>query len=548
MKMIQIKHFYQTTASIILISFALIELAYSFKIDRSRNIRHEDGEADSDRQLVMVARNADIFSADDDHHSNEKIDGEGGQFKIFNVNGKLYNAKYRAREQNLPVMMMVDHDQIKQVVDGGACVHDVFYDLDNHATFTISRYRYHTADKKSKSKESISLRGNILTSEGELVLEPYLPGDGEISAVNYKVIDEHVGGGLTKIYRRSYDRFKEGLGQKHYRHANEVQTLFKNHDDEQREEAKRQNGPINNYVELMALFDYQFYSRIASDRLAGANDRIVANYLEAYAVQLINMANLCYQRSLANVTNLKITLVPKYFLILKTEDASSFTRDHFMSIGGRKIDRKGRYFLESVGALDDLNIWLRTKIYKGILPKDFDSAVHISGTNLYASDGSNLLGIAATSGACRYSQIGFSVEDSFALDSYLTIAHELAHHLGVQHDIDNNPDREPECSEEANYIMATSPQGENFLNQFYFSPCSIRSLVDNIYTNNQLKCIANSVSPPGDVQFLSTFFPGQVFNLTEQCKLAYNESYFPRFGKRPDVEDGEADAYFEDNV
>ena len=481
-------------------------------------------------------------------------------YRTFNVMGKLYKAKLQSQHMNLPVMMMLNENKKMEKMKSSG-THEMYLDELNDASFTVSTH----FDEDGKKSEIV--RANILASDHELVLEPVM---AQKSAANDEddpppvsrkpmarlntqdkelvlepvMIQESLANNddpspapppepMTKLYTRSldyiddYHKSKRAFKSESFENLN---MLSRSEAQEGASRSRRQSGPVNNFVEMLSVFDYPFYL-FATQATGSTTDSKIASFLQGYACQVINVANLCYQRSFSNVTSLKITLRPKLFIILKNAAVSDFSTKsaNLLTINGATKGANGRSYLSGDKAVYDANAWLIRQINGGNLASNsFDSASFFTGHDLYSSSGSNLLGIAPMSGTCTNGTRGFLVEDGFGLDSGMTLAHELAHNLGVQHDIDNNPTGSASCQDSTNYIMSTSMKFTNMQNSFYFSPCSISKLVSIIVTNNQLKCLANSYTLPTDVTtFIQQFYPGQLYNLTEQCRMRFDSTYFP---------------------
>ena len=77
------------------------------------------------------------------------------------------------------------------------------------------------------------------------------------------------------------------------------------------------------------------------------------------------------------------------------------------------------------------------------------------------------------------------------------------------------------CSDEKDYIMATSKKTGNILNSFYFSECSIRVFKENLLTKRKFECVFNEASNYNDYKEMTSFIPGQLYNSDEQCHLIY---------------------------
>ena len=352
----------------------------------------------------VLARTSDIL------RSQKRDANDDGGVKVFHVNGKEYRAKFQSKQMSLPVFML--NDAATSEMKSGE--HEMYIDLQNHASFTVSSY---TSENGNRVE---TIRGNILMDDGELVLEPHHAGEHMAKR------DVDGDGIMTKIYKMSADHILE------YKKSRSQFVYDNVHASNEATKVKRQSGPVNNWVELLTVFDYPFYV-YATQRIASTVDQTVANFLTGYACQIINVANLCYQRSLTNVTQLKITLYPKYILILKTSSMSSFTTSAAVlrTVNGQSTNSNGRQYLNGDVALDDFNVWLTRQVVGNNIWSAFDSAVLITGQDLYSKSGSNLLGLAPLSGTCTNGTRGMIVEDNFSMDSGLTIAHELAHNLGI---------------------------------------------------------------------------------------------------------------------
>lgn len=77
--------------------------------------------------------------------------------------------------------------------------------------------------------------------------------------------------------------------------------------------------------------------------------------------------------------------------------------------------------------------------------------------------------------------------------------------------------------------MATSAKHSNSNNSFYFSPCSVRELVKNIFKKDNFKCLLNEAKHNDDYLNLIKISPGQIYTPNQQCLQLYGPNAMPMF-------------------
>lgn len=135
-----------------------------------------------------------------------------------------------------------------------------------------------------------------------------------------------------------------------------------------------------------------------------------------------------------------------------------------------------------------------------------------------AASGKNhtgVLGLAWVGGMCK-GNYSCTINDASNLESAFVIAHEIGHSLGIMHDGQKN-----NC--DPNGFIMSERTGAGKVN---WSTCSNNYLNDSI-NRRQLSCLDAEKSATVESLYDLTKLkaPGQVYNLNEQCKLAFGNTY-----------------------
>lgn len=162
--------------------------------------------------------------------------------------------------------------------------------------------------------------------------------------------------------------------------------------------------------------------------------------------------------------------------------------------------------------LDALETWVNSDMpMSDADPQHADQVILVTG--------SGFGGLAKASSTCT-SAYGPSVSNGdMGLGSAFQIAHETAHALGVNHDVDSNS---PECPD-GTYIMSTATIGGR--NASKWSSCS-RSQLQTFLSGSSSSCLDDK---PTDLEIVSSDYhqklPGQLQDGNAQCALQYGTGY-----------------------
>ncbi|CAL1535741.1 unnamed protein product [Lymnaea stagnalis] len=179
-------------------------------------------------------------------------------------------------------------------------------------------------------------------------------------------------------------------------------------------------------------------------------------------------------------------------------------------------------------ALDTFRNWTTSRG----LGSQFDHVILMTSKSLKSSgyESSNLTyqGRAYVAAMCR--QDGFSasvVEDRGGFLSSLTLAHELAHSLGAQHDGEFNSTA-INCPSTDHYIMAAvgTPTSQELADRpWYFSTCSATDISNNIRAilldSVRKNCLTTNVAPIPE--FTKSAVPGQLYPPNKQCQMVFGK-------------------------
>jgi hypothetical protein len=182
------------------------------------------------------------------------------------------------------------------------------------------------------------------------------------------------------------------------------------------------------YIKLQVVCDFYCFKR-HEILLDTKNEEIVSKHIQAYYAMVISLANINYKHSFENDTELELEMFVISYTILTNENSSRFTtnEDFSMKVNGQLNDDQQRKYVNFDLALSDLNQWL---IYQIGDENKFDISIIFTYANIYTKK-NDILGLSVIGGACRSGTNGIIIEDNGAFSSSKTLAHEVAHSLGI---------------------------------------------------------------------------------------------------------------------
>ncbi|XP_074834446.1 A disintegrin and metalloproteinase with thrombospondin motifs 10 isoform X2 [Carettochelys insculpta] len=236
-------------------------------------------------------------------------------------------------------------------------------------------------------------------------------------------------------------------------------------------------------------------------------DKMMVGYhgrrdIEQYILAIMNIvAKLFQDSSLGNIVNILVTR-----LILLTEDQPTLEINHH---AGKSLDSFCKWQKSVVSRNGNGNAIPENGI------ANHDTAVLITRYDIciYKNKPCGTLGLAPVGGMCERER-SCSINEDIGLATAFTIAHEIGHTFGMNHDGVGNScgSRGQETAKlmAAHITMKTNP--------FVWSTCS-RDYITSFLDSGLGLCLNNA--PPKQDFIYPTVAPGQAYDADEQCRFQY---------------------------
>ncbi|CAH2296250.1 A disintegrin and metallo ase with thrombospondin motifs 6 isoform X2 [Pelobates cultripes] len=371
-----------------------------------------------------------------------------------------------------------------------------------HDNIENCHYIGYLQDQNTTTKVALSncngLHGVIATEDEEYFIEPLDNVTETSNHFSYERGHPHV------IYRKSAIRHQHSSNQAHcgvkdvtgnskpwwLNHTSFNPTPSSYNDTENGPRRQRRSISIERFVETLV---------VADKMMVGYHGR---RDIEHYILSVMNIvAKLYRDSSLGNVVNIIVTR-----LIVLTEDQPNLEINHHAD---KSLDSFCKWQKSILSHQSDGN----TIPENGIA--HHDNAVLFTRYDIctYKNKPCGTLGLASVAGMCEPER-SCSINEDIGLGSAFTIAHEIGHNFGMNHDGIGNT-----CGtkgHEVAKLMAAHITSNT--NPFSWSACS-REYITSFLDSGRGTCLDNE--PPKRDFLYPAVAPGQVYDADEQCRFQY---------------------------
>ncbi|XP_062984090.1 A disintegrin and metalloproteinase with thrombospondin motifs 6 isoform X3 [Elgaria multicarinata webbii] len=340
------------------------------------------------------------------------------------------------------------------------------------------------------------LHGVIATEDEEYFIEPLRNITENLNNFSYESGHPHVIYKKSAMYHRLfYDHTHCGVSENSTGSSkpwllNAFPTLFPVNQTLSSHHRLKRSISTERFVETLI---------VADKMMVGYHGR---KDIEHYILSVMNIvAKLYRDSSLGNVVNIIVTR-----LIVLTEDQPNLEINHHAD---KSLDSFCKWQKSILSHQSDGN----TIPENGIA--HHDNAVLITRYDIctYKNKPCGTLGLASVAGMCEPER-SCSINEDIGLGSAFTIAHEIGHNFGMNHDGIGNS-----CGtkgHEAAKLMAAHITANT--NPFSWSACS-RDYITSFLDSGRGTCLDNE--PPKRDFLYPAVAPGQVYDADEQCRFQY---------------------------
>ncbi|XP_034955785.2 A disintegrin and metalloproteinase with thrombospondin motifs 19 isoform X1 [Zootoca vivipara] len=231
-----------------------------------------------------------------------------------------------------------------------------------------------------------------------------------------------------------------------------------------------------------------------------------ADAARRFILTILNMVfNLFQHKSLGIQVNLRVTKL----VLLHETPADMYIGHH----GEKMLESFCKWQHEEFGKKNDIHLEMSTSWSEDVSPVDAAILITRKDFCVHKDEPCDTVGIAYLNGMCSEKRKCIIAEDN-GLNLAFTIAHEMGHNMGINHDNDH-----PSCADGLHIMSGEWIKGQN-LGDVSWSRCS-REDLERFLRSKASNCLLQTNPQSLNSVIIPSKLPGMTYTADEQCQILF---------------------------
>ncbi|XP_011360554.2 A disintegrin and metalloproteinase with thrombospondin motifs 19 [Pteropus vampyrus] len=231
-----------------------------------------------------------------------------------------------------------------------------------------------------------------------------------------------------------------------------------------------------------------------------------ADAARRFILTILNMVfNLFQHKSLGVQVNLRVIKL----ILLHETPADLYIGHH----GEKMLESFCKWQYEEFGKKNDIHLEMSTSWGEDMTPADAAILITRKDFCVHKDEPCDTVGIAYLSGMCSEKRKCIIAEDN-GLNLAFTIAHEMGHNMGINHDNDH-----PSCADGLHIMSGEWIKGQN-LGDVSWSRCSKEDL-ERFLRSKASNCLLQTNPQSVNSVMVPSKLPGMTYTAHEQCQILF---------------------------
>ncbi|KAJ6669672.1 hypothetical protein lerEdw1_000221 [Lerista edwardsae] len=231
-----------------------------------------------------------------------------------------------------------------------------------------------------------------------------------------------------------------------------------------------------------------------------------ADAARRFILTILNMVfNLFRHKSLGVQVNLRVTKL----VLLHETPADMYIGHH----GEKMLESFCKWQHEEFGKKNDIHLEMSTSWGEDVSPVDAAILITRKDFCVHKDEPCDTVGIAYLNGMCSEKRKCIIAEDN-GLNLAFTIAHEMGHNMGINHDNDH-----PSCADGLHIMSGEWIKGQN-LGDVSWSRCS-REDLERFLRSKASNCLLQTNPQSINSVIIPSKLPGMTYTADEQCQILF---------------------------